>query len=348
MSDTEQQKALFLQSKQGEFAVGLHSIPKPGNDEVLIKVYSAALNPVDYKIQEYGMFVENYPAVIGEDIAGTVVEVGEGVSNFVEGDKVFTHGDFSNNRAAFQQFTLGVVDFTAKIPDNLGYDDTATIPLAFDTASTGLYNDNKYGFGLTPPWVLHGIGKYSATPIIILGGASAVGSYVIQLASLSGFTPVITTASLTHEEYLKSLGATHVLDRHVSASALQNFLSTHHLTTIKFVYDAISLPETQQVGWSLLSPGGRLVTTLPVLVKEEERKERRAITTFGSPYVDENKELCRGSRGMISEWLEKGIIKPLKYEVLPNGLEGIIEGLERLKKGQVSGKKLVAHPQDTK
>lgn len=88
MSYTEQQKALFLQSKQGEFAVGLHSIPKPGNDEVLIQVYSVALNPVDYKIQEFGVFVENYPAVIGEDIAGTVVEVGEGVSNFVEGDKV--------------------------------------------------------------------------------------------------------------------------------------------------------------------------------------------------------------------------------------------------------------------
>lgn len=209
----------------------------------------------------------------------------------------------------------------------MGYDDTATIPLAFDTASTGLYNSNKYGFGLTPPWVSHGIGKYSATPIIILGGASAVGSYgklqatlllpsnlpalsVIQLASLSGFSPVITTASLAHEEHLKSLGATHVLDRHLPASALQNFLRAHPIfPTIKFVYDAISLPETQQAGWSLLGSKGRMVTTLPVLVKEEEGKERQAIRTFGSPYVDENKELCRGSRGMISEWLEKGIIK---------------------------------------
>ncbi|KAG1727197.1 hypothetical protein EDD22DRAFT_1016813 [Suillus occidentalis] len=56
------------------------------------------------------------------------------------------------------------------------------IPLAFDTASssTGLYNSNKHGFGLTPPWVLHGIWKYSATPIVILGGTSAFGSYVIM------------------------------------------------------------------------------------------------------------------------------------------------------------------------
>lgn len=242
------------------------------------------------------------------------------------------------------------MDFTAKIPDNLDYDDTATIPLAFDTASTGLYNDNKYGCGLTPPWELHGIGKYSATPIVILGGASAVGSFVIQLALLSGFAPVIATASLTHEEYLKSLGATHVFDRHGSASDLQAFVRTHtgFKYGIKYVYDAISLPETQQVGWSLLGHKGHLVTTLPVLVKEEQGLERQAIRTFGSPYADENKELLKGSRGMISEWLEAGTLKPLNYEVLPNGLEGIIEGLERLKKGQVSGKKLVAHPQDTK
>lgn len=209
----------------------------------------------------------------------------------------------------------------------MGYDDTATIPLAFDTASTGLYNSNKYGCGLTPPWELHGIGKYSASPIVILGGASAVGSFgklqatlllssnlpalsVIQLALLSGFAPVIATASLTHEEYLKSLGATHVFDRHGSASELQAFV--FNLTGgkhIKYVYDTISLPETQQVGWSLLGHKGRLVTTLPVLVKEEQGLERQAIRTFGSPYADENKELLKGSRAMISEWLEAGTLK---------------------------------------
>lgn len=58
----------------------------------------------------------------------------------------------------------------------MGYDDAATIPLALDTASTGLYS-KTYGFGLTPPWVKGGIGMYSGTPIVVLGGASAVGSY---------------------------------------------------------------------------------------------------------------------------------------------------------------------------
>ncbi|KAG1821976.1 chaperonin 10-like protein [Suillus subaureus] len=348
MSDIKQQKALFLQSKHGQFAVGQHSIPKPGKDELLIQVFSAALNPVDYKVQELGVYAENYPAILGEDIAGIVKEVGEGVHHFAKGDRVFSHGQFTNHASAFQQFTLSDADFTAEIPDNLGYDEAATIPLAFDTASTGLYNSNKYGLGLTPPWEQSGISMYSGTPIVILGGSSAVGSFAIQLARLSGFSPIITTASDAHKANLMSLGATHVFSRHFSADELKTRVSACTSDPIKYVFDAISLPDTQQIGWSLLSQKGRLLLTLPVSVEEKEGKERVAIRTFGSPHADENKPLCKGLWATLPEWLEAETIKPLNYEILPNGLEGIIEGLERMKKGQVSGKKLVAHPQDTK
>jgi NADPH:quinone reductase-like Zn-dependent oxidoreductase len=85
---SQQQKALFLQSQGGQFAVGLRNIPKPQRGEVLVKIFSAALNPVDYKIQESGKFVQMYPAVLGVDIAGIVDEIGEGVHTFVKGDKV--------------------------------------------------------------------------------------------------------------------------------------------------------------------------------------------------------------------------------------------------------------------
>jgi NADPH:quinone reductase-like Zn-dependent oxidoreductase len=83
-----QQKALVLVEKQGGFEVASRSIPSPGNGQLLVKVQSAALNPVDYKIQEHGIFVDHYPAVLGMDIAGTVEEVGEGVENFSKGDNV--------------------------------------------------------------------------------------------------------------------------------------------------------------------------------------------------------------------------------------------------------------------
>jgi len=210
-----------------------------------------------------------------------------------------------------------------QIPDNLGYDDAATVPLGFDTASTGLYSD-VYGIGLLPPWA-GGLKKYSGNPIVIIGGSSSVGSYgkvqltikihthipllVIQLARLSGFSPIIATASLKHESYLKSLGATHVFNRNLSGDDLKAAISKVTSSPIEVVYDAISLDGTQQIGWSLLGTKGALILTLPASVKENEGKQRRAIPTFGSPHAQENKSLCSGSWAKLGQWLEDGSIK---------------------------------------
>lgn len=84
-----QQKALWLKSKQGSFEVGDKDIPKPGPGEILVKIHATALNPVDWKIQASGRFYDKYPAVLGLDSAGTVEEVGEGVSIFKQGDRVW-------------------------------------------------------------------------------------------------------------------------------------------------------------------------------------------------------------------------------------------------------------------
>jgi NADPH:quinone reductase-like Zn-dependent oxidoreductase len=83
-----QQKALVIPKKQGNFEVHSRSIPSPGAGQLLVKVQSAALNPVDYKIRETGMIPIHYPAILGSDIAGIVEEVGEGVEDFRRGDKM--------------------------------------------------------------------------------------------------------------------------------------------------------------------------------------------------------------------------------------------------------------------
>lgn len=83
------QKALFLESKFGEFNLRENEIPTPGPGQLLVKHEVSALNPVDWKIQKLGMFVEDFPALIGTDIAGVVEELGEGVSGYAKGDKVY-------------------------------------------------------------------------------------------------------------------------------------------------------------------------------------------------------------------------------------------------------------------
>ena len=78
---------------------------------------------------------------------------------------------------------------------------------------------------------------------------------------------------------------------------------------IGIVFDAISLPETQHIGWSLLAQNGILVLTLPPSVKENEGKGRRAIQTLGTPHARENQELGRNSWAMVEEWLADGDIQ---------------------------------------
>ncbi|KAG1821779.1 chaperonin 10-like protein [Suillus subaureus] len=296
---SSQQKALFLSRKQGNFELGSRSIPSPETGQLLVKIQSAALNPVDYKIKDTGTIVTDYPAVLGIDIAGVVEEVGEGVENFCKGDRVLAHGKFTDDFAAFQQYALTDVRFTAKIPPSQSFDSAATVPLGLDTAVVGLYG-NDFGAGVTPPWTTSAGGHESKKPIVILGGSSSVGSYAIQLARLSGFCPIIATASSSNEELVRDYGATHFFDRNLSGKQLKAAISKVTDSPIGIVYDAISLPETQSVAWELLANNGTLVLTLPASVKEDEGKGRKAIPTFGYPHAPQNQS-CVAAPGLWSK-----------------------------------------------
>ena len=165
----------------------------------------------------------------------------------------------------------------------------------------GFYNQNPFGLGLVSPVSPEGEGKYSGNPIFILGGfssvrlngklryyhlskkefTSSINRSAIQLAKLSGFSPIITTASLKHAEFLKSIGATHVIDRSISASNLVSEISgiTQNVP-IKYVLDSISVPDTQQTAYDLLGKGGKLVIFLAPAVKTTKEKEIFSIVGF--------------------------------------------------------------------
>lgn len=95
----------------------------------------------------------------------------------------------------------------------------------------------------------------------------------------------------------------------------------------------------------MLAQNGILVLTLPASVKEDESKGRMALCTIGNPHFRIIK-ICSVALGL---WSKSGSQRVLfsNHKILPDGLEGIIEGLERMGMGQVSRTKLVAHPQET-
>ncbi|KJA25109.1 hypothetical protein HYPSUDRAFT_161272 [Hypholoma sublateritium FD-334 SS-4] len=340
------QQALLLKKKFGDLVLDKISIPTPGPGEIRVKILSSSLNPVDWKIQKHGIFLDEFPAILGSDIAGEVDELGPGVKEFDIRDRVFTQGLRSIEFAGFQQYALSRASNVSKIPPNVSFDGASSFPVALTAAYVGLYNRSPHGLEFTPPTSSSARGKYAGTPIVILGGASTVGQYTIQLAKVSGFSPIFTTASLKHTERLSALGATAVLDRNLPSSALAAAIVQRTQAPILTVYDAISTEDTQQTGLTLLAPGGRLaVVQQPTTTCREGRTIVQVIGGLGQPH--NIALLSQFYHDVAYQFLEEGWLKPNNVEVLPDGLAGIPDGLRRLELDQVSGVKLVARPQET-
>ncbi|EIW87291.1 GroES-like protein, partial [Coniophora puteana RWD-64-598 SS2] len=338
------QRALLLQAKQGAFVLGTRAIPKPGQGRLLIKVEAASLNPIDWRIQETGLFIEDYPAVLGYGTAGVVAEVGEGVTKFAVGDRVAAPGIVGNSDyCSFQQYSLGDARFTAKIPSNVSFDEAASLGVSLDTPAIGLFG--PHNAKLTSP--IDKPGVYKGQSIVILGGSATISQFAIQLSRLAGFSNIIAVASPVHEPLLKSLGATHVVDRRSPSADIIASIKSIADSDIKVVYDGICGDDTQAVGWGVLSQGGHMAVSKGTIKAPEGDEETRTVGfTFGSPHIPPHYEFGEKLWGSVHDWLQNGTIVPNKVEVLPGGLGGIVAGLERLEAGKVSGVKLVVRPQE--
>lgn len=130
---------------------------------------------------------------------------------------------------------------------------------------------------------------------------------VIQLAKLSGFDPIITTASLKNTDFLKSLGATHVVDRNADLPSSVKTITTN---PIKYIYDAIALKETQEPAYEVLAPGGTLILVSPFSVdKSKVDKSKRVADVFGTAHDAAQKSWALSLYKNLTKLLENGDIK---------------------------------------
>ncbi|KAI0783889.1 GroES-like protein [Irpex lacteus] len=340
-------KALVVLEKGGEYVVRDIPTPKPGPGELLVEVKATALNPVDWKVHDHGYFISEWPAILGSDAAGVVKEIGEGVTGFAVGDRVIHQGFFTNAKATHQQYSIVPAEIAAKLPSNLSFEEGSTLPLVAITAVYGFYSGkvstgDLLGAELTAPWEEGGRGKYAGQPIVIVGGSSGVGQQAIQFAKLSGFSPIITTASLKNADFLKSLGATHVVDRNADLASSVKAITSEPL---KYVFDAIGLKQTQEAAYELVAPGGTLLVVLDVEIDEAKRdKSKRTARIWGTSHDPRQNAVAVSFYKNFTKLLESGDIKPNRVEIVPNGLAGIPDALEKLKADAVSAAKLVAQP----
>lgn len=217
MAQTPENKAAWLPaSKVTPLQIGPAPYTPPGPGQIVVKNGALGINSVDWAKQLLGeglLGYISYPFILGEDVAGTVVEVGEGVERFRVGDRVVaTASAVSVNSAlegGFQLYTVIREWMAAPLPDSIPFEQAAVVPLAVLTASHGLFDADYLGLDLpTVPARQSSSGKRA---VIITGGSSVVGSTAIQLAVSAGYE-VVSTASPKNFDYVKSLGATHVFD----------------------------------------------------------------------------------------------------------------------------------------
>ena len=171
-------------------------VPEPGENEVLVKVVTAAVNPVDYKIRNGSLkFIsgKKFPRTLGGDIAGIVEKAFEG-SRFQPGDRVFAMLSFKGG--GYAEYVPVPEKSIAIIPEGLDYEAAAAIPLA----------------GLTAFQALVYKGQIKAGSRVLINGASGgVGHFAVQIAkAYEAF--VVATTSAKNINFVKSLGADEVID----------------------------------------------------------------------------------------------------------------------------------------
>lgn len=227
-SNTPENQAAWLLASKATLTVGPAPYNPPGPGQLVVRSHAVGINPIDWAKQLLGDAILphiRYPTVMGEDVAGIVVAVGDGVTRFRVGDRVLAVAAVipSNSypEGGFQHYTVVREWLTTPLPESISFERACVLPLALITSSLGLFGKDYLGLDLptvppppprpaAPDTSTTGDGTPSRV-VIITAGASAVGGTAVQLAASAGYE-VVSTSSPKNFEYVKRLGAMHVFD----------------------------------------------------------------------------------------------------------------------------------------
>ncbi|KAL6400064.1 quinone oxidoreductase [Ilyonectria robusta] len=313
----------------------------------------------------------------GDDIAGVVHAVGPGVSEFQPGDRVASMHNSVTPAGAYAEYAIGPVDTTFRIPDGTSLEEAATIPLAALTAAVLLHR----GLDVPEPFSIHH-DAVNMGPLVVYGGASAVGAFAIQFAKRSGFSPIIAVAgrgiSFATSFLDLSQGDAVVDYRTGSEAVVAGIRAALKGAKLKYAFDAVrsggsyfDLCKVLESDTAEGAKASKLVTALPIpnlqdashpAAKEAgiagaEYSEFRqppgvetvsfGVTMLHDPSSERNRDFGYVYSRYLSKGLRDGWLKPHPFEVQPGGLNGIEEGLRKVKAGEASATKYVYRIKET-
>src|SRR6266496_489309 len=239
-------KAVRIKQYGNEEVVELAEVerPQPGENQLLVKVRAAAVNPVDWKIRDGlgDIFGLKPPLILGCEVAGTVEALGSGgpsrtgISEFVAGDEIY--GYLSAYSGGYAEYVAAPASEFVRKPKQIDFDTAASVPVAALTAWQGIFDHGKLASGQR---------------ILITGASGAVGSMAVQLAKNKG-AHVIGTGSGRNEEFVRKLGADEFID-------YKKAQFEDEVRDLDVVFDTVG-GDTQERGFQTLKGGGFLVSTV--------------------------------------------------------------------------------------
>jgi alcohol dehydrogenase len=275
-------------------------IPVVGENEVLIDVYAASVNPYNLKQREGKVPTPQIPITLGSDFSGVISSVGEGITEWQAGDEVYGQA-----RGSWAEFAVASTSAFAKKPESLNFEMAAAVPLVATSAYEALVEAMQLKKG---------------QKILIHGGAGGIGSMAIQLAKYLG-AEVATTVSPDNAEFVRELGADHIIDYRS-----QDFSELLH--NYDAVYDTVG-GDTHERSYRVLRQGGRLVSMEQQPNAELDEKYKVEASLQGSRSTPER-------LNAVCELFDKGAIKVKIDREYP--LAQAAEALEQLKTGSHRGK----------
>jgi NADPH:quinone reductase-like Zn-dependent oxidoreductase len=308
--------------------------PVAGQDDVLVEVHAAGLNPLDGKIRDgaFKAFIPYRPPfILGHDVAGIVVAIGANVRRFQLGDEVYARPRDGRIGTLAERIAIHQADVALK-PHTLSMEEAASIPLVALTAWQAL---------------VERAGLEQGQKILIHAGSGGVGTVAIQLAKHLGAT-VATTTSTANVDMVKQLGADIVID--YRSQEFEKVLSGYDVVLNSL--DSTTLRKSLDV----LKPGGKLISIsgppdpdfaraqgLNWLLRQVMRLLslgiRRRAAARGVHYSFLFMRANGNQLGQITTLIDKGAIRPVVERIFP--FEDTNEALALVETGRTKGKVVV-------
>lgn len=291
----------------------LENVEEPiiNEDQVLVAVHAAAINPFDYKVRN-GEYKDSnpfkFPAVLGGDFSGVVIDVGGKVKSLKKGEEVFGQANALSGHGSFAELVAANESSVFLKPNNVDFVLSSALPLTACSAYQALVDNANLQAGQT---------------ILIHGAAGGIGSFAVQLANYIGANS-ICIAKKIDEEYLRNLGADKVIDYEK-----EDF--TESVSNVDVVFDTVG-GDTYRNSFKVLKTGGTIVSML-------EEPNEDLIKKYGVKALSQFTRVTQERLSKIKEFVEKGDIKIPVDRVF--SLAEVNSAIKYLESGRHKGKVVI-------